>query len=78
MTNKTCSKPGGQHVNKSKMDKQLLTFLYNLYDVFSDILAKTGVEIRFHVKSADWISEGLKEKLFEKVSRSLVNFFQTI
>ena len=40
----TCSKPGGQHVNKTQ----------------------TGVEIRFHVDTSEWIPKWIREKIKEK------------
>ncbi|CAF0788564.1 unnamed protein product [Brachionus calyciflorus] len=41
ITQKTSSKPGGQHVNKTQ----------------------TGVEIRFHVDSSEWIPKWIRDKL---------------
>lgn len=38
---KTCSKPGGQHVNRTL----------------------SGVEVRFHVESAEWIPDWIRDKL---------------
>lgn len=45
INNITCSKPGGQNVNKSQK----------------------GVEIRFHIDSAEWIPDWIRENIKEKV-----------
>lgn len=37
-------------------------------------LAKTGVEIRFHVKNCDWIPERIRDKLYEQVRISIVSY----